>query len=419
MSRTFLHVDMDAFFAAVEQHDHPQWRGKPVVVGAGPNERGVVAAASYEARPYGIHSAMPSREAGRLCPHAVFVPPNGRRYEEVSRQIRAILERFTPLVEPVSIDEAFMDVTGVLRLFGDGREVARKIKAAIRSETGLTASVGVAPNKFLAKLASDLNKPDGLTVVPWSREEIVAFLAPMSISRIWGVGKVTQATLEQQGLRTMRDLQSVSESRLASIVGRSSARHLLALARGEDDRTIELENEEKSISREYTFSRDSTSREEIRRVLGDLVDDVGSQLRAAGKYAELGRLKLRWQGFKTITRQRLFARPVCDDFSLREMAEALFAAEELVKPVRLIGFGVSRLTASAQMQLTLFDARPGAEDRKERLSRAVDQLRRKLGPDSIGRAAGMRQAKIRRGVNEKAPQRAPSPKSSNESDVPG
>jgi len=187
--RTFLHVDMDAFFTSVEQRDRPELRGKPVVVGAGPNERGVVAAASYEARKFGVRSAMPSREAGRRCPQAVFLPVDGRRYQEASRQVFAIFERFTPLVEPLSVDEAFLDVTGARRLFGDGEAIARQIKAAIRREVGLTASVGVAPNKFLAKLGSEMNKPDGLTVIPRRREAIVALLAPWRSASSGGWGR--------------------------------------------------------------------------------------------------------------------------------------------------------------------------------------------------------------------------------------
>jgi DNA polymerase IV len=386
MTRTILHVDMDAFFAAVEQRERPELRGKPVVVGAPPDRRGVVSAASYEARVFGIHSAMPSREAGRRCPHAVFLPVNGKLYSEVSQQIREIFYRFTPLVEPLSIDEAFLDVTGALRLFGPGPEIARKIKQAIRDETRLTASVGVAANKFLAKLASDLEKPDGLTVVPSTRAEILAFLAPLPVGRIWGVGKVTGEELAKAGIKTIGQLQTASEVRLAALLGPHAARHLLRLAVGEDERELETEHDEKSISREHTFDRDCTSPAEIRRILAGLADEVGQSLREAGKYAGLARLKLRWQGFETITRQRPFEHAICDDFNLRAMAAALLAAEELVKPVRLIGFGVSRLAEHAPRQLSLFGAEDRADDRKERLSRTVDALHQKFGKDSIRRA---------------------------------
>jgi nucleotidyltransferase/DNA polymerase involved in DNA repair len=390
MLMTYLHVDMDAFFASVEQHDHPELRGKPVVIGAQPDQRGVVAAASYEAREYGIHSAMPSREAGERCPHAVFLPPNGKRYGEVSRQIMGIFERFSPYVEQLSVDEAFLDVTGAQRLLGTGREIAAKIKDTIKSETGLTASVGVAPNKFLAKLASDMDKPDGLTVVPNSRQEIITFLAPLPVGRIWGVGKVTQNLLESKGIMTVGDLQETPERLLSALVGKHSARHLRRLAFGEDKREIETEREEKSISKEHTFRHDTSDRETVRQMLLELVDDVGRRLRESGKLAGVARLKIRWKGFKTITRQRTLNHPRRDDFSLREIATELFTTEELVKPVRLIGFGVSGLTDRASRQLGLFDD-ISDRSKREQLSRAVDDIRREHGSKSIGRGSGASQ----------------------------
>ena len=387
MPRTILHVDMDAFFTSVEQRDRPELRDRPVVVGAPPNQRGVVAAASYEARTFGIHSAMPSREAYRRCPHAIFLPPNGKRYSEMSRQIRGIFERFTPHVEPLSIDEAFLDVSGAARLLGTGPEIARKIKDAIRAETLLTASVGVAPNKFLAKLASDLEKPDGLTVVPTSPGELAAFLAPLPVSRIWGVGKTSQAQLEKVGIRTIGELQAFGEEPLGRILGKHAAEHLSRLARGEDDREVETEHEEKSISNEHTFTHDCSDPDEIRAVLGDLVDNVGQRLRRVERLACLARLKLRWQDFKTITRQRPLDPPVCDDFSLRAVADALLAGEELIKPVRLVGFGVANLTAEAPQQLSLFQDDQKSRARKERLSQVTDTIRRKFGTSSLRRGS--------------------------------
>jgi nucleotidyltransferase/DNA polymerase involved in DNA repair len=390
MRAIILHVDMDAFYASIEQRDHPEYRGRPVVVGAPADARGVVAACSYEARRFGIHSAMPSREAGRRCPHAVFLPPNMSLYVEVSHQIRAIFERFTPLIEPLSLDEAFLDVTGATTLFGDGPAIARRIRETIHAETQLTASVGVAHNKFLAKLASDMNKPDGLTIVPGDEAGIIAFLAPLPIGRLWGVGKVTQPLLESAGYRTIGDLLKGEPARLASLVGREAAEHFMRLARGEDDRTLELDVEEKSISREYTFDTDCTSRDEVRTVLLDLVDDVGRQLRAAGRYASLARLKLRWKSFETFTRQRPFEHPVCDDFTLRAAAEALFAAEPMNQPVRLVGFGVSRFAEERCRQLDLFADQAGPSDeKKERLTRTVDTLRERHGGGTIRRASSL------------------------------
>ena len=382
MNRTFLHVDMDAFFAAVEQHDHPELQGKPVVVGARPDQRGVVAAASYEAREYGVHSAMPSREAGRKCPHAVFVPVNGKRYREVSRQLFAIFRRFTPFVEPLSVDEAFLDVSGAKRLLGSGVEIARRIKQCTRDECGLTASVGVAPNKFLAKLASDLEKPDGLTVVPRDPVGIRGFLSEMGVGRIWGVGTVTRSLLESAGFRTFGDIQNASEERVAAAVGKRSAKILLRLACGEDSRDIELEHEEKSISHEYTFPEDCTSAEQVQKMLCDLVEEVGCRLRAAGRYAARAHLKLRWQGFQTITRRRSLARPACDDFTLRSAALAMLANEELARPVRLVGFGVSGL-GSTSGQMTLFAAEDERVCKQERLSRAMDDLRSQFGREAV------------------------------------
>lgn len=390
MDTTILHVDMDAFFAAVEQHDHPEFRGKPVIVGAPPDKRGVVSAASYEAREFGIHSAMPSREAYRRCPHAVFLPVNGKRYHDVSRQLFRIFQCFTPLVEPLSIDEAFLDVSGVRHLFGTGLEIAGAIRRRVRGETGLTASVGVATNKFLAKLASDLEKPDGLTVVPRTRRAIADFLAPLPVGRIWGVGRMTQRMLHGQGIRTIGELQAVPESKLARIVGKHGARHLHRLAWGEDARAIEVAREEKSISKEHTFAVDCGSGEEIEAVLLDLVDEVGSRLRGAGKYAGLARLKLRWQGFETITRQRPFEQPCCDDFALRETALALFREQERNRPVRLVGFGVGKLSKHRVEQLALFTGESEQRDRKERLSRTVDAIRTRFGSGSIERGSGLR-----------------------------
>ncbi len=394
IGRTILHVDMDAFFASVEQLDHPELRGKPVVVGSPPDKRGVVSAASYEAREYGVHSAMPSREAARRCPHAVFRPVNGKRYSEISRHIQSIFLQFTPLVEPLSIDEAFLDVTGCYRLFGDGPEIGRQVKDRIKRETGLTASVGVAANKFLAKLASDLEKPDGLTVVPRSRREVMAFLAPLPVGKIWGVGKVTAQSLAEAGITLISQLQAADDQELGRKIGRHAARHLIRLSLGDDDRELELEREEKSISKEHTFDQDCESEETIRQILGELVDDVGRRLRKSGKYAGQARLKLRWQGFKTITRQRMFDRPVCDDSNLRAMAMAILDGETLDQPVRLVGFGVGKLMDQPTQQLSLFDDdRTLDDDRKERLSHTLDELKDRLGSGSIRRASARPRSK--------------------------
>lgn len=399
MDKVILHVDMDAFYASIEQRDQPKLRGRPVIVGASPDQRGVVAASSYEARRFGVYSAMPSREAGRLCPQGVFIPPDMPRYEAVSREIMTILERFTPLIEPLSLDEAFLDVTGGQRMFGSGPEIGRRIKDTILAETGLTASVGVASNKFLAKLASDLEKPDGLTVAPSGREAVLAFLAPMSVGRVWGVGEVMRVTLERAGIRTIGDLQTTSPGKLAALIGGHLAQHLLRLAWGEDARELELDTLAKSISREYTFGADCADRRRVEAVLMELLDDVGIRLREDGRHAGVLKLKLRWKDFTTFTRQVRLPRPSNDDITLREAARKLFAIQRLIRPVRLIGVGVSSL-APMERQLTLFDLPDPAMESRERLSHTVDAIRRRYGAGSIGRGAAIVPMKMENRCNQ-------------------
>ncbi len=386
-ARVFLHVDMDAFYASIEQRDHPEYRGKPVVVGAPPHQRGVVATASYEARVFGIHSAMPSREAGQRCPHAVFLPPDMPRYEMVSAQIFAIFDRYTPFVEGLSIDEAFLDVTGSRRLYGAGEEIGRRIKADIRSELALTCSVGVAPNKFLAKLGSEYEKPDGLTVLPFDPQAIVAFLRPLPVTRLWGIGKVTRQAFDRAALHTIGDVQDAPLPLLQSVVGPHSAAHLRALAFGEDPREIELDIREKTISREHTYLHDERSRAVLDRTLFELVEDVARRLRADGRLATGGRLKIRWKDFETFTRQRPFPRPTRIEEDLQTLAQALFRDVALEQPIRLIGFGVTGLTEHDRArQLDLFDLPVETRSKKEKLDQTVDQIRKKHGPAAIRRA---------------------------------
>ncbi|NOU36637.1 MAG: DNA polymerase IV [Kiritimatiellaceae bacterium] len=390
--KTILHIDMDAFFAAVEVHDHPELKGKPVVIGSPPDKRGVVSTCSYEARKFGIHSAMPSRTAFKLCPHAVFLPPNMKRYHEVSGQIMEIFRRFTPLVEPLSSDEAFLDVTGARYLFGDGPAIAKKIKTAVLQETGLTCSVGVASNMFLAKIASDLNKPDGLTVVPASEKLIAAFLAPLPVKRMWGAGKKTQAILDAHKIRTIGDLQTVAPEKLAAWIGDNSAASFLRLAFGMDDRELTTDSEEKSISNEITFDKDQCDAGVVEAALLDLADKVGTRLRRAGYYAATAQIKLRWTDFSTITRQRRLDPPCCDDITLRDTALELFRKESLHSAVRLIGFGVSGLRRTADApQLDLFKSpNKQTSTKREGLSRAVDRIRERFGRASIHRGSSMK-----------------------------
>ena len=384
---------MDAFFTSVEQHDHPELRGKPVVVGSPPDQRGVVAAASYEARKYGIHSAMPSRTAAQKCPEAIFLRGNMARYKEVSNQIMHIFGSYTPLVQPLSIDEAFLDVSGAQRLFGDGKTIAEKIRRDIREQTGLTASVGIAPNMFLAKLASDMNKPDGITLVPFEREAIEEFLAPLPIDRMWGVGKVTQKKLLSFGLPTIGKLQQCDSQTLERAIGQRAATVFSRLAHGIDERGITLETKDKSISNETTFKEDATDREMIESTYKRLIDKVGGRVRKAGFFATTVHLKLRWSDFSTITRQTRLPIPCQDDTTLRETGMALLNEHLRNRPVRLIGFGVSGLTETDEpqtAQLNLFDAPDIALHKKRtRLSRAADRIRNVLGDDSIRRGSDL------------------------------
>ncbi|MDF7801263.1 DNA polymerase IV [Pontiellaceae bacterium B1224] len=390
---TFLHVDMDAFFASVEQRDHPELRGKPVVVGSPPDQRGVVAAASYEARKFGIHSAMPSRLAKQKCPDAVFVSHNLANYKAVSRQIMRIFESYTPHVQPLSIDEAFLDVTGARRLFGDGRTIAEKIRSDIFRQTQLTASVGVAPNMFLAKIASDQNKPDGLTLVPFNQAGIEAFLAPLPIGRMWGVGKVTQKKLLSLGIPTIGKLQTFDFQRLEEAIGSRSAHLFRRLAHGIDERGIGGEVDEKSISNETTFKEDVTDREHIEATYKKLIDKVAGRLRKAGFFATTLHLKIRWNDFSTITRQTRLAIPASDDITLREVGMELLEEHLRHRPVRLIGFGTSGLTETDSIdafQLNLFDPPDTVQrDKRNRLSRTADSIKEKYGNQSLRRGSDL------------------------------
>ena len=384
MARTILHVDMDAFFASVEQRDNPALRGQPVIVGAGPQERGVVAAASYEARRFGVHSAMPSRTAYRLCPQGIFVHPHMEKYSQASHQVLAILETFTPWIQPVSIDEAFLDVTGSLNLFGDARSLARRIKDTIRAQTGLTASVGIAPNKFLAKLGSDLNKPDGLTEITDANK--IALLAPLPVAKLWGVGKVTEQQLQQLGIHTIGDIQRRSLAELRPQFG-NLAEHLHALAFGEDERAVATGGESKSISSEHTFAVDTVDRDQINKCLLEQCEEVGTRLRQENVAARTVQLKLRYADFTTLTRRRTLPQPTQDEMLLYAVAGQLLEAEAIAgQRIRLIGIGGSNLTPP-ETQPDLFD-RTG--EKRTRLAKAVDELRDQWGPGAVRRGTSLR-----------------------------
>ena len=376
---TILHVDLDAFFAAVEQRDRPALRGKPIAVGGGgPDDRGVVSAASYEARRYGVHSAMPLRTAARLCPDLVFVPVDGRKYSAVSREVMAILRRYTPAVEQISIDEAFLDVAGSEGLHGTPEAMARSIKAAITDELRLTASVGVATTKLVAKVASDLRKPDGLVVVAPGAE--AEFLAPLPISRLWGVGEKTAARLSEFGVHTIGDLAALPEDLLARRFGRNGP-VLAQRARGVDPSPVSAADPARSVSHEHTFHVDTADPEVLERTLLSLSEGVASRLRAGGVKARTIAVKVRDSSFSTVSRQRTLPEPT-------DQTEVVFAAARaLAQPhlrgvrVRLLGVAASHLGEGGQM--ALFSA--GAE-RKRRATEAADAIRRRYGSKAIRRA---------------------------------
>jgi DNA polymerase IV len=380
---TILHVDMDAFYASVEQRDRPELRGKPVIVG-GVGGRGVVSAASYEARQYGVHSALPMSTARRLCPRGVFLPVRMSHYAQVARQIREVFLSFTPLVEPLSLDEAFLDVRGCEGLFGPTPEIARRIKERVRAETGLVASVGVAANKFLAKLASDHGKPDGFVVLP--PERVSEFLAPLPVGRLWGVGAKAEKRLHALGIRTVGQLAGLPEQVLVDHFG-EAGRHVWHLARGQDERAVIPDREAKSLSTETTFAHDVGDREVLRVWLLDLVDHLAGRLRQAGLHARAVEVKVRSSDFRTRTRSQALAEATNRTDLLWHSATALLerSLTREMLPVRLLGVGASRLAREGSVQGQLFDAE--LRERQAALDRAVDAIRGQFGTGAIRRGS--------------------------------
>lgn len=391
-SRAILHVDMDAFFASVEQRDNPALRGKPVLVG-GSGPRGVVAAASYEARTFGCHSAQPTAVAKRLCPHAIIVSGRHSDYKAVSKQVFAILERFSPAIQPISIDEAFLDVTGSTHLFGSGESIAKQIRKLVKEETQLTCSVGVAPNKFLAKLASDMNKPDGLFVI--EQDAIQQTLDPLPITKLWGVGPSAERALNRIGVRTVRDLRALPLETLRSRMG-EFGQHLYALARGLDDRPVRIDREAKSISHEHTFGVDLDNPEEVRALIARQAQDVAMRLRKHQRYARTVTIKVRFGDFETITRSHTLDNQTDETRVIHDAARALFDTwARSFRPVRLIGVGVSQLT-DAPAEPGLFDTRDNTKSRA--VDRISDAIADRFGKDAITRASSLR-AKPRHGAH--------------------
>ncbi|MDE0889833.1 MAG: DNA polymerase IV [Phycisphaerales bacterium] len=379
LSRTILHVDMDAFFASVEQRDDPSLRGRPVLVG-GRGGRGVVAAASYEARRSGCRSAMPMAEAVRRCPSAVVVSPSFAKYEADSARIMEILETASPLVEPLSIDEAFVDVTGSLRLLGDGPTIAADLKRAIRDDLGLNASVGVAPCKFVAKIASDLEKPDGLTV--FEEEGMAKRLSSLPIGRMWGIGPKSRARFEARGVRTFGDLQNWSAESLVATFGAASAR-FHDLSHGRDERPVVGDRTAKSVGHEQTFGVDLADPREVEAVLLRHVERVAARLRRRNRRAKSIVVKIRDGEFVTNTKSKTLEDPTDRTDVLWETARALFR-EWSFRPVRLVGMAAERFGEAVP---NLFSAGDEEDARNRRLDAATDAIRDRFGGEAIARTA--------------------------------
>jgi DNA polymerase-4 len=383
-ARAILHVDMDAFYASVEQRDNPELKGKPVVVG-GTRGRGVVAAASYEVRRFGVHSAMPMSEALRRCPHAVCIPPRMRRYQEVSKQVFAVFHEFTPVVEGLSLDEAFLDITASLKLKGSADTIALAIKRRIVETTGLTASVGLATNKLLAKIASELRKPDGFV---WIRpEEVATVLDPLPIGRLHGVGKKTAARLEKQGIHTLGQLRAAPDSVLWPLFGRFTQR-MRERAAGIDERPVVADWEEKSISAEETFEQDIRNHAALQSELANLADRTCARLRASKLMAAQVQVKIRRRDFTTYTRQHSFSPPTQDGQLILDIARRLLSTWLETQPraaIRLLGVGVARL--SPAFQLDLFAAASAPADP---LGATLDQIHEKFGEQAVTRAHNVR-----------------------------
>lgn len=386
METPIIHVDMDAFFASVEMRDNPEYQGKPVIIGGDPRRdvRAVVSTASYEARKFGVHSAMPLVQAWCLCPQGIYLRGNMALYSQVSGQIMKIFSRYTPLVEPLSIDEAFLDVTGCQGLFGPPEKIAERIQKDIQIELNLPCSVGVAPNKFLAKLASDLNKPRGLTVIrPGQVEEV---LHPLPIEKLWGVGEKTAVKLRNMGIDTVGQLASLPENLLSKAFGKMGGA-LWHLARGEDVRSVETGREAKSISRETTFARDITDTKKIHAVILELADDVACSLRRSRFLAGTVTLKVRYGNFETVTRQGALPAPACLTMPIYTKAlELMGRVNTQGRGIRLMGVGTGGLVGNAGSRQLDFFEEPGLV-KEEKIAEAIDRVSVKYGRDSVKRAA--------------------------------
>ncbi|MGK3947772.1 DNA polymerase IV [Microbacterium sp. K2] len=376
---SILHVDMDAFYAAVEVLDDPSLRGLPLIIGS-PDGRSVVSSASYEARRYGVRAAMPVSQALRLCPSARIVPPHFHRYQAVSRQVMAIFESFTPLVEPLSVDEAFLDVRGVRRLWGSPAQIAHLVRERVKDEVGITCSVGVAATKHVAKMASTISKPDGMLVI--AAADTQDFLDPRPVRAMWGVGPKAAEALEGRGIRTVRDIRTSSQAMLDRAVGPALSARLAELARGEDPRTVETERVEKSVGHEETFDTDISDRSFLRAELLRLADRVAARLRKAEWETSTVAIKIRFDDFRTISRSQTLSEPTAVGQRIGEAAQALFDQIERRDPVRLVGVRAEKLRPAGGGGFGLWDD----DEDWRRVEGAVDDAVARFGTATISRA---------------------------------
>ena len=379
-----LHIDMDAFYASVEQLDDPRLKNKCVIVG-GTSNRGVVSAASYEARQFGVRSAMPIYQARQKCPHGIFVPPRMDRYQAVSKKIMAVLRDFSPLVEPVSIDEAYVDIAGCQHLFGEPQEIAREIKRKIRETVNLSCSVGVAPNKFLAKIASDMQKPDGLVLIP--PEKVPAFVESLPIKKVPGVGNKMLPKLELLGIHTLGDVQRLPQQTLLRHLGKFGLR-LRTLSYGTDDAPVTPHTPPKSISSEHTLAADTLDTELLKRFLLRQSEEVAKQLRHAGVYAKTISIKIKDADFKQFTRRTTIATPTQSSKTIYEQAAGLLNGIRVTKKIRLIGVGASGFSpVSAAVQMGLFETGLETSNDWKKIDKTLDSISKKFGKNVVGRAS--------------------------------
>ena len=382
--RTILHIDLDSFFVSVELLDKPELRGKAVAVGGAADQRGVIASASYEARKFGVHSAMPTRTALQLCPDLVVLPGRHDLYSQQSAEVMHVLHEITPLIEQISIDEAFLDITGTELRSGSPEKLARQLHARVRDEFGLPCSIGIASNKLVAKIATERAKPNNILVVP--RGEEAVFLAPQPVRALWGVGPKTAEILKSIGIETIGQITQVPMDLLNRRFGKRGADDLLRRASGIDDSEIETERAAKQMSQETTFNRDITDVKRLRAVILEQSEHVGAQLRAENYGAKTIAIKIRYQDFTTFTRQSTLPQPIDLDQPIFEAAWKLFEANWTHRPVRLIGVAARGLGPAAQ-QLNLFEPH---DARAEKLTQAVDAIRQKFGESKLKRGSALR-----------------------------